>query len=105
MKFKEQVAFCVQVGGELITDTTYECEELSKCHYLCFSTGDYDQEVFSSSPGGMSISDEFKKYPQAEVVRVSIQRLEVGFKAQLEESSARFHDSLEVLANSGKGEG
>lgn len=65
-------AFAVKVDGQINIDTTYEYEELSKMHWLSFSSGDYDADDFLMLPGKLKPGVEFAKYPEAQIVRVTL---------------------------------
>lgn len=71
------MAFAVRVEGKVLVDTVYEHEELSKMHWLAYNTGDYDPSDFNHGEGKLTPSKEFKRYPEAETVRVVVHTIEV----------------------------
>ncbi|GLQ26158.1 hypothetical protein [Sulfitobacter pacificus] len=71
------MAYAVKVADKVLVDTVYEHEELSKLHWLSYSSGDYDPDEFLMLPGKLTPSVEFAKYPEATTVRVLVHAVEL----------------------------
>lgn len=69
--------YAVKIGGKVLVDTVYEHEELSKMHWLAYSSGDYDPEDFLMLPRKLMPKIEFEKYPEATTVRVVVHAIEL----------------------------
>lgn len=67
--------YCVKENGNLLLDTTYEHELLSKIHYLSFNSGDYDESEFHMGPNKLDANKEFENYPLAVTVKVSVSEI------------------------------
>lgn len=70
-----EMAYCVKQEGRILIDTVYEGPMLSKWHFLCFNSGDYDEDDFINCEGGpwaYKVNAAFKQYPNAQVIAVDV---------------------------------